>query len=551
MNPIGWVPLQDFKSAEGLPPRERRQRWKTLSPDDLEKLDKGLLSCPNLLQIACFLDTGKPLPLDLAERIARMSGFQRSAVSRLGDMFNFLLRGFRRPSGGELVAALAHRDWNGAQAAVKALRGSEVRCAKEALQFISQGQEAQAAFILVHNSLEDCIKALDEIDKAELLNKAYPLFLEAHPEIKGYLDRRRVALDPENPEGYYELALHYSSVLLDGAIWNREDLLKKVIELDSSRAEAYYYLARIKSLGSVVKLNNGIEMTTRELCSIAIQLKSDYANALYLLARHLGPDETTRMPNRVEMNAEALYGQVLVCDPKHADACFQLSQIASQGQLGHILNAIFNNPNQTAYYYRLIFLLKEGKVFLPHLNKEVDRKDLYQIIIEIDGNDAKAHLELAKKLKKYEEVEIHGKRLDKKNLLSKALKLNPDEAETYYEMACSFDYDSEFCQLPNGEDADKKTLLAKALEIKPTFLHAWCELANLLQKAIFIKTARIHDKNVSMQDCFIRIIALNPRYAKAYEALASTLSGNKTATLEDGTVMTKEQLLERAASLSG
>ncbi len=102
----------------------------------------------------------------------------------------------------------------------------------------------------------------------------------------------------------------------------------------------------------------------------------------------------------------------------------------------------------------------------------------------------------------------------------------------------------------NEGDLDKKDLLAKGLEINPNFVNAWIEIANELDGSLFPKVF-ISGGYVTLQDCYKRIISLGTAKTKAtaYIKLGETLSGRQTTTLQDGTVVTREQLFARASAL--
>ena len=88
--------------------------------------------------------------------------------------------------------------------------------------------------------------------------------------------------------------------------------------------------------------------------------------------------------------------------------------------------------------------------------------------------------------------------MDAKNHLKKAINLNPDYAEAYYELGLIFKKE--------GETEQALDHFQKAVSLKSDFAEAECELAIMLQLKNDLESSRNH---------FLNSLEINPNYAKA------------------------------------
>ncbi len=542
---VSMQPLSDKR-------KQRLQRWKLLTAEFFQQLHQGQISAPSLIQIKGYLETGKDFPLPLAERIVRQAGFVKLPL----PFFKRVAFLIKSSPNAEFLQALRDKRWDDVYATVRRGAGVGIECSRAALDFIRKNRATEAVCILTYNPASDFLKAIEELLELELLKSALPLILKAYPkdkDLKKVLYLKLIALDPTNAEWYYYLAvaLGYNGRcrMPDGTEMSYQDILKKVVALDPECPNAFYRLAKHLPRREVTVLN-GSPWTAEELCKQVIFLNPKDELAWLLLANMLDPDETIRLFNGCQMTRQALYEKVVELNPTIAEAHFKLAEIKPEMKMQYILAALHLDPKKAAYWRILATILPAGKKVRISSEQEVDHQAIYSMIVTLDPNDAEACFNLAITLPRDGNNRLpDGSQQNKEELLKKVIELDPVHARAYYELACVIGTEGHI-KIGNRH-LYYEELLARSIALKPDYLEPYWKLAKLLRDSIFRRTVYLEDHSwVTEQDIYKKIILIDPENHLAYKRLAQSLSSNKPTLMLDGSRMTKDELWTRCSVLS-
>jgi hypothetical protein len=183
-----------------------------------------------------------------------------------------------------------------------------------------------------------------------------------------------IDLDPNFPNGYYELAVTLprggSIRLLNGTTMTQQQLYLQTIKLNPGYAYAYYDLANTLPKGESIRLLNGTTMTQQQLYLKAIEFNSNFTNAYYELAMNLPSEKSIQIPNIGNMTKKQLYLRVIELRPDFAEAYYELAHQLLQGHwtqipnIGNVsqqqllLKAIALKPNLAKAYLALAYTLR-------------------------------------------------------------------------------------------------------------------------------------------------------------------------------------------------
>eukprot|EP00928_Gymnodinium_smaydae_P036671 TRINITY_DN255_c0_g7_i1.p1 TRINITY_DN255_c0_g7~~TRINITY_DN255_c0_g7_i1.p1 ORF type:complete len:2183 (-),score=436.61 TRINITY_DN255_c0_g7_i1:285-6833(-) len=197
------------------------------------------------------------------------------------------------------------------------------------------------------------------------------------------------------------------------------------------------------------------------------------------------------------------------------------------------LKYLEQHPEDASGYANLGYMLEPGET-ISALGETFNKRDLLQKAIELDPSHARAHADLASAIEVdalannggSETVVVHGKRMGSKELYAEALGLNPNLPNVSQKLAEALSPGERI--IVGGTVCDAQELQRRALE----------------QEA----SGNLGDWDSNKKECFLRTIELNCGDALTYVDLASVLKPGETVEI-GGIRFVKRELLSRAIEL--
>ncbi|EFA84209.1 beta-N-acetylhexosaminidase [Heterostelium album PN500] len=331
---------------------------------------------------------------------------------------------------------------------------------------------------------------------------------------------------------YNNLALTISNgesvTLLNGQSMTQQQLYLKAIDCDPTNYISYNNLAKSLRRKESITLLNGQSMTQQQLYMKAIDCDPTNYISYYYLALLLKKDytvesngESITLNNGQSMTKHQLFLKTIECDPSHSNAFFQL---------GCILHTC----------------VSKGESITLNNGQSMTLQQLYLKAIECDPTNYLAYYNLSFTLPPRSSKSIklyNGKSMTSFDLLLKVIDLNPNYSNAYLQVANRLSIVVEIL-LKNGRLIDLFGLYKMAIMCDPSNYCAYANLANIMENKESI-TLQTNGTEVTFtkKDLYIKAIQIDPNRYYAYFRLALNMKSKETITLNNGTLMTKQQLL--------
>lgn len=322
-------------------------------------------------------------------------------------------------------------------------------------------------------------------------------------------------LDPKTASDFNDLANtlqeEESIKLNNGDLLTKVQLYQKCIELDPNFAAAYYGLGiMIRASSSVIV--NGQLMTTRDVFIKCIELDPHMASAYYYLAETLSSRETVYLPYCGPITKIQLYVKCIDLDPSFAPAYSRLVLLLGPRESISLFGKVM---------YRTELMAECDKICYATLKKESASREKFLNAVD-----------------PHRRVIIEG--------ALQSIALYPNEAGAYYELAINIPSGGSI-DLWDGTQQNQAELLRKAIELDPSAGIPYYQLSKALSGN---DTVLIAGKTYTQQDLLLTCIDHDSTFALAYRDLANTLQNGSSIRLSNGIVFVKEELLQKADSLT-
>eukprot|EP01061_Rhynchopus_euleeides_P027022 TRINITY_DN43_c3_g1_i4.p1 TRINITY_DN43_c3_g1~~TRINITY_DN43_c3_g1_i4.p1 ORF type:complete len:442 (+),score=96.88 TRINITY_DN43_c3_g1_i4:25-1326(+) len=167
---------------------------------------------------------------------------------------------------------------------------------------------------------------------------------------------------------------------------------------------------------------------------------------------------------------------------------------------------------------------------------------------------------LGKALCQGDVVELHGEKLTQQQVMKRAIALRPEIPQAYTDLGATL-HGNATTTLEDGSVMDKVQLYKRSILlacsgrksllpldiIEEGVARSYNNLANCLPDG---GTTELEDGIVMTQEeLYKRAIALDPGFSNAYNNLGTCMRFGRLTTLEDGTVLSKQDVFERAIAL--
>lgn len=296
----------------------------------------------------------------------------------------------------------------------------------------------------------------------------------------------------------------------DGTEMSQEEVFLKAIELDPDCSVAYNYLGTICDAKSKIKLPDGTEMTQQQLFLQAIEKDPKNSSAICNLGSTLEGGGSMVLPNGTQLTREEQFVRVI---RKHQAVA---------------------HPSLT-------------KISLPNDAAEMTRRELFLRAIECDPANPAPYFNLCFTLQPNESIKLpDGKKMDARALCIHALRLNPDYAEAWSDLANTIPviflghlpY-----KFPKMKPITRLELYLDAVELDPNDGSVYSNIALFLDEDEFIELP--NGEKMDRIDLLLKAIELDPYYYNYYAHLAQVLLDDEEVELHDGTIMTRSELLDK------
>lgn len=296
----------------------------------------------------------------------------------------------------------------------------------------------------------------------------------------------------------------------DGTEMSQEEIFLKAIELDPDCSSAYNYLGTICDALSKIKLPDGAEMTQQQLFLKAIEKDPNNSSAICNLGSTLEGGGSMVLPNGAQLTREQQFVRVI---RKHQAVA---------------------HPSLT-------------KISLPNDAAEMTRRELFLRAIECDPANPAPYFNLCFTLQRNESVKLpDGKKMDARALCIHTLRLNPNYAEAWSDLANTipviFSGNRPY-QFPKMKPLTRLELYLDAVELDPNDGSVYSNIALFLNEDETIELP-----NGDQMDCIellLKAIELDPFYYSYYAHLAQILYDDEEVELHDGTILTRSELLDK------
>eukprot|EP01061_Rhynchopus_euleeides_P027021 TRINITY_DN43_c3_g1_i2.p1 TRINITY_DN43_c3_g1~~TRINITY_DN43_c3_g1_i2.p1 ORF type:complete len:486 (+),score=123.58 TRINITY_DN43_c3_g1_i2:180-1637(+) len=249
------------------------------------------------------------------------------------------------------------------------------------------------------------------------------------------------------------------------------------------------------------------------------------------LADHMPAGSSIKLPDGSVMARSDVFKQALVLDRTH------WKSLALYG------DALDNDEEVTLPSGEVV---TKASLFLEAVNRFPGIHFLYQ--------------KLGKALCQGDVVELHGEKLTQQQVMKRAIALRPEIPQAYTDLGATL-HGNATTTLEDGSVMDKVQLYKRSILlacsgrksllpldiIEEGVARSYNNLANCLPDG---GTTELEDGIVMTQEeLYKRAIALDPGFSNAYNNLGTCMRFGRLTTLEDGTVLSKQDVFERAIAL--
>lgn len=349
------------------------------------------------------------------------------------------------------------------------------------------------------------------------------------------------------------------TVTIQDAEWTSQRLFLQAINMNPKLCRPYNALATcLKSDQDSIKLLNGLECTRLDLYKRCIHNNPTYFRPYVNIADKISTDCRITLMDGRNFSRQELYIKAIELCPKDALALHGLAETLAPGQSATLANGLQVNRRKLLlkaiqlecddafWYYVLGCYLNLGDKIRLHDGSIQTRINLFIKSIDMKV-DPKPLNNLALSLQPDEIVIVCGKAMDRRDLLVKALALDPQYARALGNLA-DFLTEKESIVLEDGVTYNKRALLVKLLTIQPTAKRFY-ELAFNLDSSETV-IFNTYEQPVSARQLFIECLSLDPTFAYAWVCLGIGMSNTDIVRLRDGTIANRKDTFAKAIQLA-
>lgn len=349
-----------------------------------------------------------------------------------------------------------------------------------------------------------------------------------------------------------------------GEVFSPISLLLLSANVDPTVAETWLTLNHLlEDYDSTVTLLDGSSLNRAQLCVRCLELDPANYDGLVCLASAMDDKERMNVSGKSYTKRELLVKGIDV-DPTQIGAYLELASVLQVGECVKLVNgweaqplylcqlAIYYNPTSADAYHALARFLPTaiqiGSITLLDGKTNVTWKSALLKAIELDTEFAEPYFDLGLKLQTAtEEVTLpNGTKMVKQDLFLKAIQHDArDLPEVFYELARGL-ADGTTVQLPSGEVLSRQNLLLKALKMDPMKGKLFVELGLALPTWESTITDADGDKWTKLE-LLTEAVELEAKSFDTFMALAAHFP--QGITLSTGAALSRRALYLRAATL--
>ncbi|MGR3973319.1 MAG: hypothetical protein QRY72_01900 [Candidatus Rhabdochlamydia sp.] len=381
-----------------------------------------------------------------------------------------------------------------------------------------------------------------------------------------------------------ELLTDEESVILFKKARKKRELYLDVIELNPYRSLAYRRLAdllgedeKILSLKGQTFTASSLKKSAESVETVEVYIQEidraiDQKEAYLHLAECIGQEEFIELMTGEKIDRKGLYVKCLDLDPTEGHVYIKLAALMKKGECIKLLNQEKMLKEQLYYkgmehlrmtvkdYHEIALTLPVDEALNVTIQgklneyKTLSRKELYLEAIRNHPENGDSYCYLADHLGHSQiniKTDIHlldGTRKSRKDLYQDAIALKPEQSHPYLGLAIILGRND---KITVGEKRfSKQELCLESLKhIKKYQLKdqdkealAYYYLASTLIKKD--EKVQIGNHSFSKEKLYCKVLELNREYGKAYERLLEIKPALLSVTLEDGTKISREELLQ-------